>query len=91
MQLTPDQEKKIKRLILKFLGKSILCGLHHGLMAMVLLFIASLADLTFFEGSTAVLFVCSFAVGLFVFSRLNSVISVYRAQFVKQANEVIGK
>ena len=88
LELTPEQKNKLREARIKLNLKNAFNGFQHGLMAIVMNFILTIANIEFFENDNMVqLFGCVFII-IFVLYRLGACQREAFEDYVKAVKEI---
>lgn len=88
-KITPEKKVALNKSAAKFLAKSLWNGIHHALLAMVMLFIVVMVNLTYFNNDSVAGMFGSFAVGFFIIRRVLRTSSEDFKKFNEEVKSII--
>lgn len=88
-QITSEQRTILKKLTKKIFFQSLLTGLHHALIAIIMNFILMMIVNTYANGSQNLIVFGSFGISIFILRRMFSINRERHAKFIAEAKENI--
>jgi hypothetical protein len=88
-KLTPEQMKKLDKLMLKFSAKSLWNGIHHGLLAAVMNIVLFMGIAIFFGKSDTVYLMGSVVIGIFIINRILKTYTLDVIKLKEEADKII--